>query len=735
MRTLSSTLEAAQRAESKIPYLRMVVGSETFGTERVLRLDHEEQPHRETATIILDNSDGYLTAKNLRGNEVVLGNGFRTSAGNEYSNGFPLRVLSQSFQSIPNKLTCELNCVGLANELTEDRADERYVPTTETIQTLTSGILEVTLAPFDQCPAYTVSYDGALDGLIDTVKPADSFRIYVNSSRLAALRRLLDFTYCVMRPEDDGKLHIFKPVITGETYNYEYALNAHVFYAKTKSNTITIPNHIVVRTPVDASTPYSGEATDDESIAAYKTIKYYEIVAGLISNDQAQSIAEAILSKFQMHDKMAGATVPINVGAEIYDYVKITDVREGTSVTGNIGYIRTVYQAGTPKQPASYTQTFGLGGWLSTRRREIESEVGGLPGEGSQYQAEMVVDTLYLNPINLDWIEDGTSFSRVQSGALSAEGLVLLDEVEGGTYARTLATQLSAGKLLLSDECEYSAGYDPSLKWEGSDLDDLPDGTSFKRVASAALTAGGLVLLDQIQIGTTYDLVYKADISAHHIKLSSVEQSPSARYTSDGEKVTWNGKADGDLGNVSYNYRIRETEISAGHIKLTSASVAEGEWYNDGGVTIDANTGITLIGTHLQLKSQYSSATPFLGSWLGTISAGNSHTLYYAGAYLPKGRLTAISFGCMLKTAGGDDKAASTIVGDFRTSDSSGYMSVWYQSLRYWGNNRGVQDICLPIYTGSTTGPYNPTARLKLTNTSTGAEEFYMTLWRRQLWF
>lgn len=597
MRTLSSTLEAVQKASSGILYLRIVVGSETFGVERVLRLDHEEQPHRETATIILDNSDGYLTAKNLRGNEVAIGLGFRTSNGNEYSNGFPLRVISQSFQSAPNKLTCELNCVGVANELTEDRADERYVPTTETIQTLTSGILEGTLTPFDQCPAYTVSY-GTLDGLIDTVKPADSFRIYVNSSRLAALRRLLDFTYCVMRPEDDGEIHIFKPVITGETYDYEYALNAHVFYAKTQSNTITIPNHIIVRTPVDASPAYSGEATDAESIAAYKTIKYYEIVAGLTSNAQAQSIAEAILSKFQMHDVMAGATVPINVGAEIYDYVKITDAREGTTVTGNIGYIRTLYQAGTPKQPASYTQTFGLGGWLSTRRREIESEVGGLPGEGSQYQAEMVVDTLYLNPINLDWIEDGTNFSRVQSGALSAEGLVLLDEVEdeGGTYARTLATQLSAGKLLLSDECEYTSGYDPSTKWEGSNLDHLPDGTSFKRVASAALSAGGLVLLDQIQIGTTYDLVYKADISAHHLKLSSVEQSPSARYTSDGEKGTWNSKANGDLSNVSYNYRVRETEISAGHIKLTSQAVVDGQWYNEGGVIIDANAGISVAG-------------------------------------------------------------------------------------------------------------------------------------------
>ena len=578
MRTLSSTLEAAQKSSAKTPLVKAVVGTHTYYFPgRIRHYEHDEQPHAERLTIVLDNHDKALNDVNLRGDKVVLSNGFKTSAGNEYSAKSPLYVMSQSFNSEPGSLTCTLTCAGVVNELAEDRASERYVdddPEGVTIQAILNGILGGTLAPFDHCDAYTTSYDGDLDGLINTVKPGDSFRLYRGGSRMAAIRRLLDFTYCVMRPEADEKLHIFKPTTSGSTYDYEYALNAHIFYQKKQSNTITMPNHIVVSDKFDPDDPatYTGEATDDDSIAAYKTVKYFERVEGLTSNDQATSIAEAILSKFQMHNVQAGAAVPINVGAEIYDYVKITDSREGTSVTGNVGYIRTVFDA----KKAQFTQAIGLGGWLSTRRRMTEEEIGGLPGEGSDpgYFSELVVDTLYLTPITIDDIEDGSSYQRVQTASLSAEGLVLLDQVVDGTYERVLATQLSANKLHLSDQCSYASGYDPTGKYdlEANDLDDLSDGALWSRVATT-------------------------DIQSGHIKLSTVIQSSSYRTVSDGEKSTWTNKPDNmdEIGEGTTYQRVRATDISSGHIKLTSSTVVVGQWYSESGVIIDAETGIHII--------------------------------------------------------------------------------------------------------------------------------------------
>lgn len=66
------------------------------------------------------------------------------------------------------------------------------------------------LACFNHTQKYDVVFDGT-DDLINNYKPADGFRIYQRGSRLAALKRLLQFTKCVMRFESDGNIHIFVP--------------------------------------------------------------------------------------------------------------------------------------------------------------------------------------------------------------------------------------------------------------------------------------------------------------------------------------------------------------------------------------------------------------------------------------------------------------------------------------------------------------------------------------------
>jgi len=76
-------------------------------------------------------------------------------------------------------------------------------------------------------------------------------------------------------------------------------------------------------------------------------------------------------------------------------------------------------------------------------------------------------------------------------------------------------------------------------------LDNLSVGGIYGRVKSAALTTDGLVLLDQVEVGT-YGLIYSADISNHHIKLSK--------------------------------------------------TVKDGKWYDTGGVIIDSSSGILVYG-------------------------------------------------------------------------------------------------------------------------------------------
>ena len=602
MKTLSTTLTDAQKKGGK-PYLKVVMtftGKTTYTFEhpgRILTIEHDEEPYNETVRIVLHNADRYLTDIDLHGYKVVIGYGFKTSAGDEYANSNELSVMEQNYNSVPGHLTCELVCIGQRNQMAEDRAESAYIPTTETTKALITGILGSTLAPYTDLPPYILSYDSE-DTLLNTFTPKESFRILVNTNKQAALSRLLMYTKCVARPQNDGKIHIFLPTTTGAVYDYEYALTGdyHRFLNKSKRKRIVIPNHIKV-SDYDEPPTYSGEASDTESINNYRDIFQYEKFYSLASNAQAEELAEAILARYQMNAQTASAIVPMNVGAEIYDYVKITDSREDDTAIGNIGYIHRRFSALPSKEypMGRYDMTIGFGGWLNMRRtlNELDADPTSPSDRTLDYLQvkNIVTEQIDFTDITIDEIQDGVTYKRTKSAAISAEGLVLLDTtVDGTTYKKVLATQVQAGKILLSSETSYSTGYDPSTKrrtftstpvppydvgdiwmdsatvkrcttarasgsyvasdWEATTLDAIAEGSTYHRVKSAALSVDGLVLLDQVVEGTTYGKVLK-------------------------------------------------TDISAGHIMLYSGTVKSGEWYNVSGVIIDATKGIRLYGTDM----------------------------------------------------------------------------------------------------------------------------------------
>ena len=116
---------------------------------------------------------------------------------------------------------------------------------------------------------------------------------------------------------------------------------------------LVIPNYIVVKSHPSHTDQYSGYAEDTESSAliAKRQYGYFR----LASNAQATAIAEAILARYQLDAERGAAAVPMNVGAEVFDYVKITDSRENDNKVGNLGYLTRHYQ------PGKWEMSFGLG--------------------------------------------------------------------------------------------------------------------------------------------------------------------------------------------------------------------------------------------------------------------------------------------------------------------------------------------------------------------------------------
>lgn len=197
---------------------------------------------------------------------------------------------------------------------------------------------------FNHTSAYTITFDSE-DSLIDSFLPRDSFRILINDSRLTIIKQLLEFTGCAFRVEADGELHIFVPTTSGNSYNYEYQLavsGEHTFFDKTHRERFMSPNYIVVSSHPDHDTQYTGNAEDTDS-SDLKEIREHHYMR-LVSNDQAGSMAAAILAQHQWDAEKASGKVPINVGTDVWDYINFTDARDnGDTRAGNIGYVQMVY--------------------------------------------------------------------------------------------------------------------------------------------------------------------------------------------------------------------------------------------------------------------------------------------------------------------------------------------------------------------------------------------------------
>ncbi|MGA2669950.1 MAG: hypothetical protein ABSF21_00815 [Dehalococcoidia bacterium] len=581
MRTLTSTLLAAQKAVSIDALTNIVLTYSSYSyiytRTRILDITHTEDGNLQSCDIVLDNSDGVLTNLDLKGYKGVLSFGAVTS-GDEYSACAPMWVIPQRFDSVPGKLVCTLSLVGICNLMADDKASESYIPDatdTKPVKTIINQILGATLACFSHCTAYTVVWDSE-DSLINTYTPKDGFRIYAGGDRLSAVNRLLDYTKCVMRARGDGCIHIFVPTTSGATYDYEYTLQSgHTFFAKALRNRLVIPNYIKVMSRKDDTPQYSGTATDAVSYGILPKQDFYQTY--LASNDQATLIAQAMLAKAQMWCEAGSADVPLNVGAEVYDYVKVTDQREGDYRVGSIGRLVRHYTANKNE----WRMTFTFGNWQNVRK--ALADLGVTSDDLTNYFARLKVGDLYVENLDayLDEINDGPDvYVRQKSLHLDATGVYLTENtlytirLPGGPQ-HSLHKQATAPSSPAVGDFWIDTNYIPNKvkMWNGTSWAELTAaqvaefnrGTIYRELKSVALTADGLVVLDRVQVGT-YGLTLSTALSAGKIKLSSAGLDTSCGYslikTIDIDATTGSIKASAIVQSALYKL-VSEDQIAA----------------------------------------------------------------------------------------------------------------------------------------------------------------------------
>jgi len=649
MRTLSDTLLEYQKKPNLKPLFKIVVDGTTYDKSRIIDIEHDESPWSQKATVILNNSDKALNDVDYKGLEAIISYGLITSVGEEYQATDPLTVIGQELYSKGGQLICELILEGIPNALADEQASETYAPVdgddgyTDAVYELIDNILDASLDCYNHCTEYDV-IRGTIDSLMSSFKPKDDFRIYEKGNRLAALRKLLDFTGCVMR-YTDGDIHIFKPITTGTTYDVVYSLGPgnHNFFTKAYQKRLVIPNKVVVRSNIQDDDEFEGTATDPSYSDLLKQ-EFYR--ATLEDDDQANDMAEAIIKKAQIAAKGGSGEIPLDLGLEVYDYVRITDTLQGDYVKGNVGWIHR--RVNLLKK--EWKMTFGFGGWTSTKGLlkdlTVDTDVGQLFERLSV--KDLYAENIQTTQLDINWIDPEGNLDFEECGDT-------LDNLpDGEYYSRKKSLRLDGENgLQMASDTRYYIRYDPASpacpiikstsapepeenlywvdisedppvvkKWSGSSwvtqtaeqVAELNRGIFIREVKYASLSDDGLILLDKVYVDDVegeYALVSRTDMSAGHIKLSVCVEDEDHRLMSDADKLIWDNKPENmdeiDVG-VTYSKILKSdlsTEIETeGHIKLTSYTYKDGVWYDESYVKIDSSGGITLRRNHSQLTTQ-----------------------------------------------------------------------------------------------------------------------------------
>uniref|UniRef100_A0A6M3L1W8 Uncharacterized protein n=1 Tax=viral metagenome TaxID=1070528 RepID=A0A6M3L1W8_9ZZZZ len=259
--------------------------------------------------------------------------------------------------------------------------------------------------------SYDVIYDDE-DSLIDTYVPADAFNIPEGEARLDTIDKLLGFTGCERMFKADSKIHVLTPTTSGVVYDSEYSLASgeHGFFSKANREALVNPNKIVVKSLEGDATQYEGSATSAASFALMPILGS-PIRTRLANDAQGAAIAAAYISRLEVASQRGSCSVPMNVGAELWDYVKVNAVNaQDTYRVGNSGYLKRIYNPRASNPADRYTLTFGFGGVArkgvpGTKTASLRPDISSLQAEARQPYVTWGFYDMELYP-RLDLIAD-----------------------------------------------------------------------------------------------------------------------------------------------------------------------------------------------------------------------------------------------------------------------------------------------------------------------------------------
>lgn len=343
MRTIHADLITAQQSGAAIPYIYLSIGGIDL-SDRLVSLEHIEEPYQGRASIVLANSDHYLDEVDLRGSSFAIGYGYVTGSGNKYtgdgagSDAIPtMWVKSQMFTSLEGETVCILYAEDGWVKLTEyNYITDGSAPYLNTEYTADTSIYDIIDKALQEAGFSLNALGGQDDGIIDTFQPTFVANPLTYDSPASIIRRLISMTKCYLRQVESLAFEVVYPQDADSTNETYYSNQAPYFKEYVEKKNLVIPNSIAVFCNRDPNgewdtTSYpliTGTATDADSIAQYGTVTEYHIAPYIDNQTDADNRAAAILARYKVEALSGRLLLPFHdCRVELYDLVDVIDTR------------------------------------------------------------------------------------------------------------------------------------------------------------------------------------------------------------------------------------------------------------------------------------------------------------------------------------------------------------------------------------------------------------------------
>ncbi len=350
-RSVSATFLAAQQAATNTPYCKLVFTSKDAGTtvdlstdsgafgNRILLIDHVEEPYDDYATIVLRNVD--RTIPSMKGYWTEIGYGYALAGylGDGTNEPAPPRLWIKHQQTISagGKLWELLELEGMWAKLREQVMRLGDPPlytksyTTDAIYAIIRLVLLELGFDYPVAQATTPTED---DGIITSLQP--QFDINAQPFEYAAplVYRLLSMTASYLKALDDLEFEIKYPQSSDTIDLTFYSDQVPYFYEYLERINVLVPNHFLVYGNegedglwINYKVSESSYGVDQTEIDAYDEIYKIVLAGSLTTQAQVNSRAASLLARAKF-EAMAGRMIaPHDARVELYDRVQVRDRR------------------------------------------------------------------------------------------------------------------------------------------------------------------------------------------------------------------------------------------------------------------------------------------------------------------------------------------------------------------------------------------------------------------------